>query len=212
MQRVVADICGSARCCANIAVRAWTWGVGMVEERTQAKPLSAVEDEATRVGHQARHAFDAWSASKLHHEISDVEDVKLKRGEVVYCAIKDAGLVELRRAGAPTVTDTGSFVVTNQRCVFVGSKRRTEWVYAKLLGYSLDGEALAMFNVSNRQQASGVQYGVAIEPQVDATIAAAIARFHSEDEHAALVEALHEDYRRTFAEWEEAGSHTPPTA
>ena len=37
------------------------------------------------------------------------------------------------------MTDTGSFVVTNQRCVFVGSKRSTDWAFSKLLGYSLDG-------------------------------------------------------------------------
>ncbi|CAN0263053.1 unnamed protein product, partial [Phaeothamnion confervicola] len=50
----------------------------------------------------------------------------------------------------PTPVDTGLFVVTNQRCIFIGGKRSTEWAYAKLLGFSLDGEAVAMFNVSNR--------------------------------------------------------------
>jgi hypothetical protein len=186
--------------------------VVMVEERNQARPVAAAQDEATRLGHQARHAWDAWAASKLPNERTDVEGVKLKRGEVAYYAIEDAGLVEMRRAELPTVTDTGSFVVTNQRCVFVGSNRSTEWAYSKLLDYSLDGEAVAMFNVSNRQKATGVKYSVEIEPQVDATIAAAIARFRGEDEHAALVNALHEDHRRAFAEWEVAGSHVPPTA
>jgi hypothetical protein len=184
----------------------------MVEERKQAKPATAGPDHATRLGQQARHAWDAWVASKLHDESSSVEGVKLKRGEVAYCVIEDAGLVEPRRAGAPTVTDTGSFVVTNQRCVFVGSKRTTDWLYSKLLSYSLDGEALAMFNVSNRQRETGVTYGVEIEAQTDATIAAAIARFHGEDEHAALVDDLHANYSKAYAEWEEAGSHTPPTA
>jgi hypothetical protein len=184
----------------------------MVEDRKQARPAAAAEDETTRLGNQARHARAAWEASKLPSESSDVDGVKLKRGEVVYCTIEDAELVEVRRADVPIVTDTGSFVVTNQRCVFVGSKRSTGWAYSKLVGYSLDGEAVAMFNVSNRQKASGVKYSVEIEPQVDATIAAAIARFQGDDEHAAFVNALHEDYRRAFAEWEVACSHVPPIA
>jgi len=183
----------------------------MVEDRKQARSVAAVPDENARLGNQARHARDAWEASKLHEESTDVEGVKLKRGEVVYRAIEDAGLVELR-AKEPTVTDAGSFVVTNQRCVFVGAKRSTEWAYSKLLDHSHEGEAVVMFNVSNRQKATGVKYPVEIGPVVDATIAAAIARFHGEDEHAALVDALHEDYRRAFAEWEVAGSHVPPTA
>ena len=187
-------------------------GVVMVEERKQARPGAAAQDETTRLGDQSRHARAAWEASKLDDERSNVDGVKLKRGEVVYCAIEDAELVELRRAEAPIVTDTGSFVVTNQRCVFVGSKRSTGWAYSNLLDCSLDGEAVAMFNVSNRQKTTGVRYSVEIEPQIDATIAAAIARYQGEDEHAALVNALHEDYRRAFAEWEVACSHVPPTA
>jgi hypothetical protein len=184
----------------------------MVGERKQAKSEATVHDNASRLGQQTRHAWDALVASKLHNERSDVEGVKLRRGEVAYCAIDGVGLVEPRRAEAPTVTDTGLFVVTNQRCVFVGSKRTTEWAYSKLVGYSLEGEAVAMFNVSNRQKATGVTYSVEIEPQIDATIAAAVARFHGEAEHAVLVDELEQDHRRAYAEWEEAGSHAPPTA
>jgi hypothetical protein len=47
--------------------------------------------------------------------------------------------------------------------------------------------------------------------EVDALIAA-IARFQGEDEHAALVNELEEDYRRAYAEWEHAGVLAPPTA
>jgi hypothetical protein len=185
-------------------------GVGMVEERKQAGP-AAGEDEATRLSHQARHAWDAWTAAKLHHERTDVEGLQLEPGEVVYCAVDDAGLVETPEGGAPAVTDTGSFIVTNQRCAFVGSTRNTDWAYSELVDHSV-GDARAMFQVSDRGEATGVSYRTEVQPQVDATIAAAIARFHGEAEHAALVDALHEDYRRAFGEWEEAGSHAPPTA
>jgi hypothetical protein len=184
----------------------------MVGERKQAKSEATVQDNTIGLGKRTRHAWDALVAAKLHDERSDVEGVKLKRGEVAYLSIDGVGLVEPRRAEASTVTDTGMFVVTNQRCVFVGSKRKTEWVYSKLVEYSLEGEAVAMFNVSNRQKTTGVKYAVDLEPRIEATITAAIARFHSDAEHAALVNELEQDHRRAYAEWEEAGSHAPPTA
>ena len=184
----------------------------MVGEFEQAKSEATGQDNASRLRERTRRAWDALVAAKLHDERSDVEGVKLKRGEVAYFSIDGVGLVESRRAEASDVTDTGLFVVTNQRCVFVGSRRKTEWAYSKLLGYSLDGEAVAMFTVSNRQKATGVKYAGDIEPQIDATIAAAIARFHGEAEHAKLVNEFEQDHHRAFAEWEEAGSHAPPTA
>jgi hypothetical protein len=183
----------------------------MSENRMQDKVEKAAPDSSTRVAQRARHAFDAWVASKLHNESTDVEGVVLKRGEVAYCAIEGAGLVTPRRNDARAVTDTGSFVVTNQRCVFVGSKRSTEWAYSKLVSYSFDGEALAIFNVSNRQKPSGVKYDLEVGPKIDAVIAAAIARFRGADEYAALVDQLEQDYHRAHAEWEEAGAHAPPT-
>jgi len=183
----------------------------MGQDPEQAKSEMAPPDHATRLGH-ARRAWDVLEASKLHDERTEVEGVKLKRGEVAYCVVEGAGLVEPRREGAFAVTDTGVFVVTDQRCVFVGAKRSTEWTFAKLVGYALERDAVAMFNVSNRQKTTGVQYAAEDEPRIAVTIAAAIARFRGEDEHAALVNELEEDHRRAFAEWEEAGSHTPPTA
>ena len=184
----------------------------MVDEFEQAKSEATGQDNASRLRERTRRAWDALVAAKLHDERSDVEGVKLKRGEVAYFSIDGVGLVEPRRAEASDVTDTGLFVVTNQRCMFVGSKRKTEWAYSKLLEYSLEGEAVAMFTVSNRQKATGVKYTGDIEPQIEATIAAAIARFHGDAEHAELVNEFEQDHDRAFAEWEEAGSHAPPTA
>jgi len=61
--------------------------------------------------------------------------------------------------------------------------------------------AVAIFNGSNRQKATGVKHTPEILPKVDALIAAAIARFQGEDKHADLDNELDEDYRRAFAEW-----------
>jgi hypothetical protein len=179
----------------------------MVQKRKQATG----RDHTTQLGQQTRDAWAAFRASQLHDSVV-VEGVKLKRGEVAYCVVEGAELIEPRRAEPLTVTDTGLFAVTNKRCVFVGSKRSTEWAYSKLLEYALEGEAVAIFTVSNRQKATGVRYTVDRAPHIDATIAAAIARSHGEDEHAALVDELEQDHHKLFAEWEQASSHVPPTA
>jgi hypothetical protein len=104
-------------------------------------------------------------------------------------------------------TDRGKFVVTNQRCLFMGDKRTTEWAYAKLVGFSLEGDGgTAVFNVTNRQKASGVLYGTEREAEIEATIAAAIARFQGDEPWRALIAELEE----TVADAErEAESATP---
>ena len=58
-----------------------------------------------------------------------------------------------------TITNHGTFYVTNQRCLFVSDMKTTEWQYAKLVGFSLEGGGNVVFNVSNRQKASGVVFG-----------------------------------------------------
>ncbi len=114
----------------------------------------------------------------------------------------------------PTVIDSGLFVITNQRCLFVGSKRSTEWAYSKLLGFSLEGVGVAIFNVSNRQKASGVSYSPNLETVFDAIVAAAIARFQGEDSHRALVAELEANYAATYNAWnslQTAGPSALPT-
>lgn len=108
-------------------------------------------------------------------------------------------------------TDQGTFVITDRRCLFVGSKRTTEWAFSKLVGFSLEGVGSAIFNVSNRQKASGVIYGAELENTVDVLIAAAVARFQSEEAHATLVKELEDEYRVTYSQLEAArASALPP--
>ena len=92
-----------------------------------------------------------------------------------------------------TITSRGTFYVTNQRCLFVSDMKTTEWQYAKLVGFSLEGGGNVVFNVSNRQKASGVVFGTDAEAQADATIAAAIAAFQGEAQHRALLDELQKD-------------------
>jgi hypothetical protein len=91
------------------------------------------------------------------------------------------------------ITSQGTFYVTNQRCVFISDTKTTEWQYQKLVGFSLEGHGTVVFNVSNRQKASGVFFGPAAEAQTDATIAAAIAAFQGEEQHEALLDELRRD-------------------
>ncbi len=101
----------------------------------------------------------------------------------------------------PTIIDVGTGVVTNQRMIFVGGKRSTEWAYSKLLGFSLELDSMAIFNVTNRQKASGFAYSPEHDLMVDAVVSAAIAAFTSPEEHAAVVEGYLGDYTASHAEW-----------
>ena len=63
------------------------------------------------------------------------------------------------QAGAeqPTVIDTGTATITDQRVVFQGAKQTREWAYSKLLGYQhFDSPPWTAIQVSNRQKTSGV--------------------------------------------------------
>jgi hypothetical protein len=102
----------------------------------------------------------------------------------------------------PTPTDVGTFVVTSARCLFVGTKRTTEWAYSKLVGYDTDGPGTAFFNVSNRQKTTGVMFGEAAETQTDAVIAAAIAKATSVDTYTQLVDAMEAEYLYRYALWQ----------
>jgi hypothetical protein len=110
----------------------------------------------------------------------------------------------------PTVVDTGIGVVTNQRMMFVGGKRSTEWAYAKLLGFSLEMDGMAIFNVANRQKASGYAYPPEVDHRVDAVVSAAIAAIQRPDEHAAVVADMLADYREKFSAWNAAKASLAP--
>jgi hypothetical protein len=92
-----------------------------------------------------------------------------------------------------TVIDSGVFAVTSQRCIFIGSRRSTEWAYSKLLGYTIARNCVVVFNVSNRQKATGVQYERSQEAMIAYTVAAAIAAFSGRQEHELLLADLTAD-------------------
>jgi hypothetical protein len=97
----------------------------------------------------------------------------------------------------PLVVDRGAFVVTSQRCLFVGAGTMTEWAHAKLLGFSLDGHGMAFFR--DHGKAGCVLYGPAYESHIDAVVAAAIARFQSTESHRELIAELEAEVAQAAA-------------
>lgn len=111
----------------------------------------------------------------------------------------------------PEITDEGLGVITNQRILFVGTKRSMEWSYAKMLGFNLEADAMAIFSVSNRQKASGFAYQAEADHIIDAVITAAIAKFRSPDDHAAVVAELLTMYNEAYQQWQAADTITQIT-
>lgn len=109
----------------------------------------------------------------------------------------------------PQVIDSGRGIVTNQRMLFVGPKRTTEWAFSKLVGFSLEEDGMAIFNVSNRQKASGFAYQPDVDHIVDAVVAAAIAQYHSSEDRAAVSDELLTIYTEARAAWSAAGGEQP---
>lgn len=96
-------------------------------------------------------------------EVPDYANVKLRRGERVYCTVLGAQVDLRSRQGTqyPTAVDTGRVTVTDARVVFNGEKKR-EWAYDKLEAAQHLGAETTMMKVSNRKTISGFRY---IEPE-----------------------------------------------
>ncbi len=103
---------------------------------------------------------------------------------------------------APTIIDTGTGVVTNQRIIFIGAKRTTEWAYVNLLGFSLEQTGTAIFNVSNRQKASGLSYPFYMDSIVDAAVSATIAAYAGPDEYAAVLHVFTQAVTEAEGAWD----------
>lgn len=81
-------------------------------------------------------------------------------------------------AQVPTLVDQGQFVVTTQRCVFLGPKETREFSYEKLLGInrgSVDkSNSVLYLPVSNRKSVSGVGSGNSSIDVIQGRIALAV--------------------------------------
>lgn len=110
-------------------------------------------------------------------------------------------------AGTPTPTaiDTGQFVITDQRFVFIGAKSTKECRFDKLVSLNRDDQGNVSIGVSNRQKNTVVHYGARIVPGVNFWIDQALAHYHGELDQ--FVDNLRQQLREI-----EAAKPTPPTA
>jgi hypothetical protein len=100
-------------------------------------------------------------------------------------------------AGAeqPTVIDTGTATITDQRVVFQGAKQTREWAFTKLLGYQhFDVPPWTAIQVSNRQKTSGILYDNATAENFQFRLALALA--HSRGDVPAFVAGLEDQVRQ----------------
>lgn len=126
-------------------------------------------------------ALSQWeqTATDLRQQVAETETfegspkpdlpVRTKRGERLYSRTDAAGLVEMRKpqgAETPTVIDTGTLWITDQRVLFEGADKKREWSFEKMSGMSHLGADITLMQVSNRQKLSGVTYPGAVRGQV----------------------------------------------
>lgn len=63
----------------------------------------------------------------------------------------------------PTAIDTGDFVITNQRLLFVGRKQTREHLFSKIVSLQHDDQAgECVISVSNRQKPTTIHYGAQV--------------------------------------------------
>jgi hypothetical protein len=81
----------------------------------------------------------------------------------------------------PTVIDTGTATITDQRVVFQGAKQTREWAFAKLIGYQhFDSPSWTAIQVSNRQKTSGVLCDAATAGNFQFRLTLALAHFNGQ--------------------------------
>src|SRR5437588_1801656 len=84
---------------------------------------------------------------------------------------------------APTVIDTGTATITDQRLVFQGAKQSREWAFSKLLGYQhFDSPSWTAIQVSNRQKTSGIMCDAATAGDFQFRLALGLAHYNGQDD------------------------------
>jgi len=82
---------------------------------------------------------------------------------------------------APTVIDTGTATITDQRLVFQGAKQSREWAFSKLLGYQhFDSPSWTAIQVSNRQKTSGIMCDAATAGDFQFRLALGLAHYNGQ--------------------------------
>jgi hypothetical protein len=120
-------------------------------------------------------SFVAKAGEEVLAKVVGVALIETKRGPSTFTggstgiSFRVTKRVSLRQSGirgrsipgeeAPSVSDQGEFVITDQRGVFIGTKQTREFLWSKLLSYQLvplGGNMIMYLPVSNRAKVSGI--------------------------------------------------------
>jgi hypothetical protein len=113
-------------------------------------------------------------------------------------------------AERPTPIDTGQFVITNLRGVFLGEKQTREWAWPKLIGITHAGDApWSAIAVSNRAKVSGVAYDAAHERAIRFMLDLAVSRANGTADN--LVRELTGEIEQVQGELQAAAPPPPST-
>jgi Sec-independent protein translocase protein TatA len=172
-------------------------------------------------------------AKKDEHVIGVVSEVELVeskttpskfRGGSTGASFRLTNRLSVRQSGfrgrsipgeeVPAVIDTGQFVITDQRGVFLGSQQNREFQWDNLLAYELkditSGSSILYLPVSNRQKTSGLAADTAPMRQVHQRVAFGVAVAMSRKDQ--FIERLRKDIAEAEAELaaRQTGSIIPP--
>lgn len=154
-------------------------------ERLTSLVEAAKEFDGVTASEMGGCAVSLKAGEKVYVQVADVALIEPRRGaghwegrsQAVSVHIPGTKSMRYRVGGSrghfvqgeeqPTPIDEGTFVVTSQRAVFLGSKQTREWLWSKLIGMTHGSDMpWTTIAVSNRQKTSGVYYGAAIEDTV----------------------------------------------
>jgi len=159
--------------------------------------LTAVLQAATT--HQGDASSDLMlkAGESVFASVSNVSLVEDRRGQGHYAGVSQGVSIPIGSLGGRSVryrvgasrghyvqgdlhpegVDTGTLVITNQRVVFVGSKKTIECAFAKLVSVNIESGDIYL-SVSNRQKVTRVHYGERLDGwmHLRMTLAMAIAR------------------------------------
>jgi hypothetical protein len=97
----------------------------------------------------------------------------------------------VRPAPTPTLVDTGTVAITNQRIVFIGGKQTRECLYTKLVSIQHPNSNVAVIAVSNRQKPTVLHFATAVPDTLQFMFLLATADFQGTRE--ALIASAQED-------------------
>lgn len=101
-----------------------------------------------------------------------------------------------------THIDDGTFAITNQRCIFTGPKRTTQWTFEKLVAFDWNEAGTLYFSVSHRQRTTGVHIPTSDANEITTIARAAVAKYQGRSAYDQLLAHLKREWHTSHKAWE----------